>query len=149
MRRVTTAPLTLPSGHVLPAGTFVGLDAQQTNRSVPYYEASPTSEPQEPFDKFDGFRYSKLRSVPGNENRHQFVTSSTESLNFGHGTHACPGRFFASNEIKIVFAEILLHWDVRLKGGKVGKEHRPGNMFTDTNVMPDVKGEVEMRKRVF
>ncbi|KAM3065604.1 Cytochrome P450 monooxygenase boa7 [Clarireedia jacksonii] len=144
MRRYLTAPLTLPSGHTLPAGTFCGVDAQATNRNVPYYDASPTRHRQEPFDKFDGFRFSKLRSVPGNEHRYQFVTSSTESLNFGHGTHACPGRFFASNEIKIAFAEVLMRWDVRLKPG----EGRPANLFTDTNVMPNMKGEVQMRRRV-
>ena len=134
-----------------------------TNRTVPYYEASPITHQQTPFDTFDGFRFSKLRSVPGNENRYQFVTSSTESLNFGHGTffinldtlfdlclsinelgtHACPGRFFASNEIKIAFAEVLLKWDVRLKPG----EGRPANLYTDTNVMPNMKGEVQMRRR--
>lgn len=147
MRRILTAPLTLPSGLTLPTGTTIGVDAQHTNRSVPYYLASPSSHPQAPFTQFDGFRFSKLRSVPGNENRHQFVTSSTESLNFGHGTHACPGRFFASNEVKIVLSEVLLHWDVRLKGGKTGRDNRPSNGFSDTNVMPDVKGEVEMRRR--
>lgn len=144
MRRYLTAPLALPSGQVIPAGTYCGIDAQSTNRSVPYYDACPTKNAQEPFSQFDGFRYSKLRSVPGNENRYQFVTSSTESLNFGHGTHTCPGRFFASNEIKIAFAEILLRWDVRLKVG----EGRPANLFTDVNVMPNMSGEVEMRRRV-
>ncbi|PQE10414.1 hypothetical protein CJF32_00000961 [Rutstroemia sp. NJR-2017a WRK4] len=144
MRRYLTAPLTLPSGHTLPAGTFCGVDAQATNRTVPYYDASPIRHRQEPFDKFDGFRFSKLRSVPGNEHRYQFVTSSTDSLNFGHGTHACPGRFFASNEIKIAFAEMLMRWDVRLKPG----EARPANLFMDTNVMPNMKGEVQMKRRV-
>ncbi|KAB8298607.1 hypothetical protein EYC80_000786 [Monilinia laxa] len=86
MRRYLTAPLALPSGHILPPGTFCGVDAQMTNRTVPYYEASPITHQQAPFDSFDGFRFSKLRSVPGNENRYQFVTSSTESLNFGHGS---------------------------------------------------------------
>lgn len=85
MRRYLTSPLALPSGHILPPGTFCGVDAQMTNRTVPYYEASPITHQQAPFDTFDGFRFSKLRSVPGNENRYQFVTSSTESLNFGHG----------------------------------------------------------------
>ncbi|APA15880.1 hypothetical protein SS1G_09238 [Sclerotinia sclerotiorum 1980 UF-70] len=143
MRRYLTSPLPLPSGHILPAGTYCGVDAQMANRTVPYYEASPITHQQEPFDTFDGFRFSKLRSVPGNENRYQFVTSSTESLNFGHGTHTCPGRFFASNEIKIALAEILLKWDVRLKPG----EGRPANLYTDTNVMPNMKGEMQMRRR--
>ncbi|CAD6448952.1 150cd699-1ab4-4a03-a415-fc84fbc5bb8d-CDS [Sclerotinia trifoliorum] len=116
-----------------------------------------------PFDTFDGFRFSKLQSVPWNENRYQFVTSSTESLNFGHGrrfislclfhfillinnelgTHTCPGRFFASDEIKIALAEKLLRWDVRLKPGK----GRPANLSTDTNVMTNMKGEIQMRRR--
>jgi len=30
---------------------------------------------------------------------------------FGYGEHACPGRFFASNEIKIALIHLLLKYD--------------------------------------
>ncbi|KAL4925061.1 cytochrome P450 [Aspergillus undulatus] len=33
-------------------------------------------------------------------------------LGFGFGQHACPGRFFALNEVKLVVAQMLLHYDI-------------------------------------
>jgi hypothetical protein len=40
---------------------------------------------------FDGFRFARMRQIPGQENRHQFgSTGLCETLDFGHGMHACP-----------------------------------------------------------
>lgn len=71
------------------------------------------------------------------------MTTSTESIAFGHGTHACPGRFFASNEIKVIFASLLMRYDVKLKEGM----GRPANMRGKTRLGPDTKAEVLFRKR--
>lgn len=62
-------------------------------------------------DRFDGRRFLRLREQPGQENRWQFVTTSPEMFGFGHGMHACPGRFFASNEVKIAIAHLILKFD--------------------------------------
>jgi cytochrome P450 len=32
---------------------------------------------------------------------------------FGYGRHACPGRFFAANEIKMMVANFVLAYDMR------------------------------------
>lgn len=58
-----------------------------------------------------------MRKIPGKENTGQFVTTSPEQPAFGHGTHACPGRFFASNQIKIAMCHILLKYDFKLSEG--------------------------------
>lgn len=59
---------------------------------------SPEYNPPEnkPPSEFDGFRFYNLRKMPGKENKQLFVTVSPESLTFGYGNHACPGRFFAA-----------------------------------------------------
>jgi cytochrome P450 len=62
-------------------------------------------------EQFDPYRYLNLRSKEGQENRWQFVTTSEDHLGFGHGMHACPGRFFASNEVKIALVFLLLRFD--------------------------------------
>jgi gliotoxin biosynthesis cytochrome P450 monooxygenase len=88
--------------------------------------------------------------MEGKENLHQFVTTSLESLNFGHGNHACPGRFFASNEIKVVLIELLRRWDFRLKGDVNcvgGEDKRPQNLAGDLSVHPDPRAEIEVRRR--
>lgn len=33
-------------------------------------------------------------------------------LGFGFGKHSCPGRFFALNEVKILVANMVLHYDI-------------------------------------
>ncbi|EER37602.1 cytochrome P450 monooxygenase [Histoplasma capsulatum H143] len=66
---------------------------------------------------FDPYRFVKLREKPGHEMSAQLVSTSPEHLGFGFGKHACPGRFFAANEIKIVLCHILLKYDVKLADG--------------------------------
>jgi gliotoxin biosynthesis cytochrome P450 monooxygenase len=88
--------------------------------------------------------------MEGKQNKHQFVTTSPESLNFGHGNHACPGRFFASNEIKVVLIELLRNWEFRLKGDverKGGEDKRPKSHFHELGVTPNMFAEVDFRKR--
>ncbi|KAK1625299.1 cytochrome P450 [Colletotrichum phormii] len=46
-----------------------------------------------------------------------FVTTGPDSLGFGHGQHACPGRFFAANEVKIAMCHLLLKYDLELVPG--------------------------------
>ncbi|PYH45116.1 cytochrome P450 [Aspergillus saccharolyticus JOP 1030-1] len=60
---------------------------------------------------YDGLRFYRWRQSPGNEHRFQFVTTSADHYAFGHGMHACPGRFFAANEIKILLVHLLLRYD--------------------------------------
>lgn len=155
--RIATAPLTLSTGHTLPTGTRFGFSAWAIHNSpstsqfapVPATASTPAHIPAPP-STFDGFRYYKLRQIPGNENKHQFVTTSPESLNFGHGNHACPGRFFASNQIKVVLIELLRNWEFRFKGdvgGKGGVGLRPENCFRDMTCTPNTMAEMEFRRR--
>src|SRR6478609_8997557 len=71
---------------------------------------------------FDGFRYSNLRSIKGQESHHQAATTGPDYLIFNHGKHACPGRFFAICEIKMILIELLAKYDFRLEDGKPGPE---------------------------
>lgn len=54
---------------------------------------------------------------PGRENTSQLVSTTPDHLGFGHGTHACPGRFFAANEVKIALIFTLLNYDWKLPEG--------------------------------
>jgi cytochrome P450 len=88
--------------------------------------------------------------MEGKEHKHQFVTTSPDSLAFGHGNHACPGRFFASNEIKIVLIELLRNWEFRLKGDvdmRGGEEKRPKSYERELDIMPNMEAEIEFRRR--
>jgi cytochrome P450 len=69
---------------------------------------------------FDGFRAYKARASgkAADIARNQFVTSNEENLTFGYGRHACPGRFFAANEIKMVVSRLILEYDVKMPNGE-------------------------------
>lgn len=85
--------------------------------------------------------------MPGKSNAYQFVTTSLDSIVFGHGNHACPGHFFASNEIKAMLVELLRHWEVRLKGDTEGKGgERPQSIMQEFACIPDMGAELELKK---
>ena len=105
--------LTLSNGLHLPHGTYVSMAHPQMTSTTSYQETS-IEFPQPSFDEFYPFRYSDLRSFKGEENKHQLVTTSPESISFGHSQWACPNRFFASNEIKVILIELLKNYDIGL-----------------------------------
>lgn len=135
--RKITAPhgITLSNSLHIPEGIFVTAPSGQLCRD-PTVHDNP--------DQFDGLRFYRLRQKPGNESKHQFVTTNSQNLIFGHGKHACPGRFFASNEIKIFLLYTLLNYEMRLPDGKT---ERPTNIMRGVTCMPDPTVEIEFRKR--
>ncbi|KAK6582394.1 hypothetical protein PZA11_004802 [Diplocarpon coronariae] len=151
-QRVTTSSIPLSTGLTLPKGTCFSFPAYAIHNSSTTEIFNPSHNPAgtKPVSEFDGLRFYKLRAIPGNEHKYQYVTTASDSLNFGHGNHACPGRFFASNEIKVILIELLRNWDIRFKGdvsGKGGVEMRPKNTYLDITCKPDTQAEVEFRRR--
>jgi cytochrome P450 len=59
-----------------------------------------------------------------NKEQYQFVATTKEFMGFGYGRHACPGRFFAANEIKLIIARLLLDFDIRMPDG-VTEPYKP------------------------
>ena len=67
-------------------------------------------------EKFDGFRYYKRRVTEksiGETSKYMASTPSEEHLPFGHGAQACPGRFFAVNEVKLIMVFFLVHYEFK------------------------------------
>ncbi|KAJ7441718.1 cytochrome P450 [Mycena latifolia] len=97
---------------------------------------------------FDGFRFSRLRvhSDPyeqkGLFNRHM-VSTAHDHVVFGHGHHACPGRFFAATELKAMLAHILINYDVKAKTEGV----RPPDSYFGIIRFPNPHGKIMIRKR--
>ncbi|KAE8354978.1 cytochrome protein [Aspergillus coremiiformis] len=67
-------------------------------------------------ERFDPYRFLKLRDEKGQERTAQLESTSPDHLGFGYGKYACPGRFFASSEVKIALCHILLKYDLQLVG---------------------------------
>ncbi|OHE97166.1 hypothetical protein CORC01_07607 [Colletotrichum orchidophilum] len=142
---------TFSNGMKLPAGTPISFplwamyNSTTTNTFSPDYNAGTGNAPP---NEFDGFRFARLRDQPGREMKHQAATTGPDAFNFGHGPHACPGRFFAVHVIKCIFIELLMNYDIQLKGAD-GLDHveRPPNQIKQVIVQPNFASEVEVRKR--
>ncbi|OTB07778.1 hypothetical protein M426DRAFT_317673 [Hypoxylon sp. CI-4A] len=73
--------------------------------------------------------------------RQAFATTSPEYLAFGHGRHACPGRFFASSELKLMLAYIIANYDIQIQ------DKRPENFWFGMNRIPPMKATIKIRRR--
>ncbi|KAM7199176.1 cytochrome P450 [Rhypophila sp. PSN 637] len=125
----------LHDGAYLPKGTHICMASYSTTSDP---EVIPNAQ------EFDPLRYWRLRqSSPQEANKHQFATTSNQFLHFGHGKFSCPGRFFASNELKLLFATLLLRYEFKFAGGQT----RPRCLNIDEFLFADPKAEVLMRER--
>jgi len=131
--RKTMQDITFSDGTLIPAGTLVASASTATHRDARNYE-NP--------DVFDPFRFADMRMEDGAGIKHQYVSSSPEYVAFGHGKHACPGRFFAVNELKVMMTYIVLNYDLKFEGG----QRRPKNLSRWHNIVP-VHKNVLFRKR--
>ncbi|KAL0949751.1 hypothetical protein HGRIS_009789 [Hohenbuehelia grisea] len=123
---------TFSNGTKLPQGAVMAVASYAIHHDEDKY-AGP--------EEFDGFRFSKTdddESV-----KHQLVNTETDFLVFGHGLHACPGRFFASVEMKTMLAYVLLDYDIKIEGDG----GLPASSWFGTASMPNPKARVMFRKR--
>jgi len=132
--RLALRPFTFSNGVTVPAGTLIATPSIAIHTDGEIYP-NP--------DTFDGFRFAKLREHKGVPVVGQQATSSSaEYLTFGYGRHACPGRFFAVNEVKALLAHILVTYDIKIEEGK----QAPGTHIRHSVRVPE-KANVMFRKR--
>ncbi|KAI0468887.1 cytochrome P450 [Xylaria cf. heliscus] len=139
--RKTHKPIALSTGHVIPPDTLIAA----TN---PLYHPEATPWIKDP-DKFRPERWMEDRTDPDPNASFRFGSASIDSLIFGYGKHACPGRPFGVAVVKAMFAYVVSKWDVKLPGGQ---GERPENLCMDFVVVPpiapfgDLKIEFKLRK---
>ncbi|CAG9954540.1 unnamed protein product [Clonostachys rosea f. rosea IK726] len=120
MRRVASEDVTLSDG------TRVSKDSTIAVTSRRLWDKTIYAEP----DKWDGYRFYNMRSDPDKQASAQLVATSDKFLAWGHGKHACPGRFFASNEVKIILIHLLMNYDWELPEGASTAIHNVGLAMT-------------------
>lgn len=104
MRRIAIGPVKLSDGLKIPKGLRVVV----TNESM--RSDSAWEDP----DRFDPHRYMRMRQTAGEEHLAHLVSTSPNHMGFGHGNHACPGRFFAASELKIQLSHLLIKYEWKL-----------------------------------
>jgi cytochrome P450 len=132
--RIVKSPIILSDGTRLPTGTHICLASEATSKDPRFIPHA---------DEFDGLRYYNMRQVPEEAQRHQFATTDKNHLHFGHGKYACPGRFFASNELKIVLASLITRYDMKYPES----QGRPVNLNADEFLYSDPATKVLLRRR--
>lgn len=128
----------LSDGAIIPAGAFVCMATRSIARDSENYP-----DP----DRFDGMRFYKrwVSSSEQDAHRHQLVSTGPDNLAFGHGNFACPGRFFAAAQAKVILATILLQFDVAFPGSQTA---RPENVFSGETIGPDRAQGIVFKRRM-
>ena len=148
--------LTTDEGVHLPKGANVGIASWYYSHDDKTFENA---------NDYDAFRFSRARDSPTitsngeaggdaaakslSDGRAEarktkslsLVTTSETFLQFGHGRHSCPGRFFAAAQLKLMVAYMVLHYDI-----KPISEKPKGQWFGET-VLPPLKAKLSMRRR--
>lgn len=105
-------------------------------------------------ESYDAFRYSREREQFASRTdaakvaeeglkvaQMGMVTTSVEHFPFGHGRHACPGRFFVATELKAFFAYVLMNYDLK------PLKERPMGSWAGKTLVPPTGATMEIRKR--
>ncbi|EJD52358.1 cytochrome P450 [Auricularia subglabra TFB-10046 SS5] len=103
------------------------------------YDAFRHSRPREefearPVEKRDQEEGLKLK-------QRSLVTTGEAHFAFGHGRHACPGRFFVAHELKMVIAYLVLNYDIKPLPA------RPTSKWIGRNMVPAMEACIEVRRR--
>ncbi|GFN17292.1 hypothetical protein AtubIFM55763_004265 [Aspergillus tubingensis] len=134
--RILPKSITLSNGVSIPVGSRIAVPSNAMLND-------PSRVPGDGSTSFDAFRYSRLREEPENAQRHLFVMTDHNNLAFGYGKFACPGRFYAANEMKMMLAHMLICYDMRFPDGC----GRPRNFTIDSDMYPDPATRLLIRKR--
>ncbi|EUC39498.1 hypothetical protein COCMIDRAFT_10413 [Bipolaris oryzae ATCC 44560] len=119
MRRIATKDIHLKKENIkIRKGQYVMVDYTTTMDSAVFKNP----------EKFDIYRWVRMREDPVLAHKAPLVSTSELQLGFGHGMHACPGRFFAANELKIALSYLLLNYDWEVTSGTSMKPWMFGSM---------------------
>jgi cytochrome P450 len=132
-------------GWHVPYGGFMTLNLHGTHHDGDLFE-NP--------DAYDAFRYSRPREAyealsPEQKNPAEglrlkklgMVTTGETHLPFGHGRHACPGRFFVAHELKMAIAHLVLNYDLKLLA------ERPKMFFVGAVGVPPIQACIEVKRK--
>lgn len=133
-------------GHLLPNGTTLSILSHPIHNDGELFE-NP--------EKFDPFRFSRIREASNPETRNEsgkvdpstlsFVATGPTYLPFGHGKHACPGRNLVDFELKMILGEIVTKYHIELAPQYNGI--RPEGVWITEAVMPPFGAKIRVRRK--
>lgn len=124
--------LITPDGTYLPRGTRVTI-------AVGYAMRDPEFAGIDGPEHYDPFRFAKSQ---GPASKRPGMTNVSDSfLSFGLGKHACPGRFFAGQEMKMLLGHLLINYEIETL------KERPKDKPFASVAVPDGKATIRVRRR--
>ncbi|TLD30544.1 hypothetical protein PspLS_01843 [Pyricularia sp. CBS 133598] len=133
--KIVESDVKLKDGFVIKKGTNVGMDSFRTMMDE---QAFP--EP----DRYNPHRWVNMRKDQKNATAAFFSSTGADHHGFGHGLHACAGRFYASNGLKVILSHIVLKYDWKVAPGCEGLKPVPSGVRNIIN--PGTKVMVRRRK---
>lgn len=136
-RKVLVDNVTTDTGVSLPKGTILSILGRPAQSDPEKYK-NPL--------QFDPFRFSRPSAdTDTTSKRASFVTTGHDFLPFGHGKHACPGRFLVDFELKMIMAYIVNNYDLKFPDEYNGV--RPKNKWLMEVSFPPAGARLLVRRR--
>ncbi|KAI0202920.1 cytochrome P450, partial [Astrocystis sublimbata] len=145
--KMVVAPegITLPDGAHIPYGTKVGVSGYSIHRDEGNYVHAA---------RYDAFRFVRGQQQAGkggegDKNKEKdkekkpqgLINTSEKFMGFSYGSHACPGRFFAANQLKIALGHIALLYEIEVIPTK------PENKWFFGHIAPPLTETIRVRRR--
>lgn len=130
--RSALQPLKLNSGVTLPTGSIMSSPAWFVHNDENNYEHA---------SQFDAYRFYDEKT---NSATTRATTPSAKFLAYGYGSQICPGRFLGIRMTQILFAKILMRYDMDLMDGQSG---RPDNIFMPGQILPPYMEKIVIKLR--
>ncbi|KAK3315822.1 cytochrome P450 [Apodospora peruviana] len=128
---VAKTGFTTLSGVHIPRGNIVAVAGKNIAKDEAIYPDAETYKPFR-FAQTDGVKTGVAAAA----------TTSPEYLPFGHGKHACPGRFFAASEMKLILGWMIMNYDVE------HLDKRPDDIYAGPARLPPMTAKIRVRRRV-
>lgn len=107
MRSYALQDVTFSDGTFVPKGELVAVAADRMNNPAVWPEP----------ERYDPYRFMRMREDTATATSAQFENTSGDHVGFGWAPRACPGRFFAAKEAKILLAYLLIRYDFKAVPG--------------------------------
>ncbi|KAE8384257.1 cytochrome P450 [Aspergillus alliaceus] len=140
-RVVAKEGFTTTSGVHLPCGNFCAVHNLGVVHDPNVYEQPDTFKPF----RFVGLRRDVSSDDPNKDHvqraRLTFPATGYDYLAFGNGRQACPGRFFAASELKLMLAYALMYYDLEIM------DSRPRDRWIGILRIPSSNAKLRVRRR--
>jgi cytochrome P450 len=146
--------ITAPNGTFCPTGIKVSVAVNGIHNDPELYEEPSTFKPfrfssERQGDDIQGLKTENTgvsAGVDSDTNEYirranlDFVSTSPEYQPVGHGKRACPGRFFAANELKLLLAYMVLNYEFK-------PMKRPESKGFGINLLPPLTETTHVRRK--